>query len=79
MSMLMKANGFKRSKAGLWLSLGSTAFGAVTVAKDIKKARSEEDTLKLVHAVVGAVALVTGTALLLRELRALSSNDVLSG
>ncbi|MDH6579868.1 hypothetical protein [Kitasatospora sp. MAP5-34] len=71
--------GFKHSKTGLWLSIGASAFGAISVVKDVKKARGEQDTLKLINAVVGAVALVTGTALLLRELKQLGDEDILRG
>ncbi|GAA2132449.1 hypothetical protein GCM10009760_07490 [Kitasatospora kazusensis] len=71
--------GWKHSKAGLWLSIGTSAFGAISVVKDVKKARGDQDTLKLINAVVGAVALVTGTALLVRELRQLGDDDILLG
>jgi hypothetical protein len=71
--------GWKHSKPGLWLSIGTSAFGAISVVKDVRKAREESDTLKLVNALVGAAALVTGTALLVRELRRLGSDDVLLG
>lgn len=79
MSKLEKAKGFKHSKPGLWLSIGTSAFGAISIAKDVKKARTENDTLKLINALVGAAALVTGTALLVRELRRLGDEDVLLG
>ncbi|MEU9073264.1 hypothetical protein ACFYUY_20375 [Kitasatospora sp. NPDC004745] len=79
MSKIEKAKGFKHSKPGLWLSIGTSAFGAISVAKDVRKAREESDTLKLVNALVGAAALITGTALLVRELRRLGSDDVLLG
>ncbi|MEW1910495.1 hypothetical protein AB0442_18925 [Kitasatospora sp. NPDC085895] len=79
MSRIEKAKGFKHSKPGLWLSIGTSAFGAVTIAKDVKKARAENDTLKLINALVGAAALITGTALLVRELRQLGDDDVLLG
>ncbi|MDY0810518.1 hypothetical protein AB0I39_37535 [Kitasatospora purpeofusca] len=71
--------GWKHSKPGLWLSIGTSAFGAVSIVKDVRKARGESDTLKLVNALVGAAALVTGTALLVRELRRLGDDDVLLG
>ncbi len=71
--------GWKHSKPGLWLSIGTSAFSAITIAKDVRKARGESDTLKLVNALVGAAALVTGTALLVRELRRLGDDDVLLG
>ncbi|MGW6912208.1 hypothetical protein ACWGB8_00075 [Kitasatospora sp. NPDC054939] len=79
MSRIEKAKGFKHSKPGLWLSIGTSAFGAISIVKDVKKARTENDTLKLINALVGAAALVTGTALLVRELRRLGDDDVLLG
>ncbi|MFF2041730.1 hypothetical protein ACFVVX_14950 [Kitasatospora sp. NPDC058170] len=79
MSKIEKAKGFKHSKPGLWLSIGTSAFGAVSIVKDVKRARGENDTLKLINALVGAAALVTGTALLVRELRRLGDDDVLLG
>ncbi|MFF1903235.1 hypothetical protein [Kitasatospora sp. NPDC058218] len=79
MSKIEKAKGFKHSKPGLWLSIGTSAFGAISIAKDVKKARGDNDTLKLINALVGAAALVTGTALLVRELRRLGDDDVLLG
>ncbi|MER5864252.1 hypothetical protein [Kitasatospora sp. NPDC002040] len=79
MSSIAKAKGFKKSKPGLWLSIGTSAFGAVAIVKDVKKARGENDTLKLINALVGAAALITGTALLVRELKRLGDDDVLLG
>ncbi|AUG79786.1 membrane protein [Kitasatospora sp. MMS16-BH015] len=79
MSKIAKAKGFKHSKPGLLLSIGTSAFGAISLYKDIKKARGEQDTLLLANAVVGALALVTGTALLLRELKQLGDDDILLG
>lgn len=38
MSKIEKAKGFKHSKPGLWLSIGTSAFGALGVAKDVRKA-----------------------------------------
>ncbi|MEV7419900.1 hypothetical protein [Streptomyces sp. NPDC089919] len=76
---LTKAKGFKKSKSGTYLSIGTTAFGALSVVKQAKKARSEHDTLKLVDAVVSAAAIVTGLAILYRELKRLGDDDVLLG
>ncbi|MGI5340204.1 hypothetical protein ACQEVS_23800 [Streptomyces sp. CA-181903] len=78
-SALKKAKGFKKSKAGTYLSIGTTLFGAVSVVKQAKTARGEQDTLQLVDAVVSAAAIVTGVALLVRELRRMKSDDVLAG
>ncbi|TQF07364.1 hypothetical protein E6W39_15385 [Kitasatospora acidiphila] len=70
--------GWKHSKPGLLLSIGTSAFGALSIIKDVKKARSEQDRLLLANALVGALALATGTALLVRELRRLGSDDILA-
>ncbi|CAM5574467.1 hypothetical protein AB0M94_25790 [Streptomyces xanthochromogenes] len=79
MSALTKAKGFKKSKAGTYLSIGTTAFGAISVAKQAKKARTDNDTLKLLDAIVSAAAIATGVALLLRELKRIGDDDVLLG
>ena len=76
---ISKAKGFKKSKSGTYLSIATTAFGAVSVAKQAKKARSENDTLRLIDAAVSAAAIVTGLAILYRELRRLGDDDVLLG
>jgi uncharacterized membrane protein YcjF (UPF0283 family) len=77
-STLQKAKGFKKSKPGTYLSIGTTLFGSVSVIKQARSARSDRDTLKLVDAIVGGVAIVTGVALLVRELRRMDSGDVLA-
>ncbi|MEU9621253.1 MULTISPECIES: hypothetical protein [unclassified Streptomyces] len=79
MSALTKAKGFKKSKTGTYLSIGTTAFGALGVIKQAKKARVEHDTLRLIDAVVSAAAIATGVALLLRELKRIGDDDVLLG
>ncbi|ARX86637.1 MULTISPECIES: hypothetical protein [Streptomyces] len=76
---LSKAKGFKKSKTGTYLSIGTTAFGALGTLKQVKKARAEHDTLKLVDAVVSAAAIVTGIAILVRELKRIGDDDVLLG
>ncbi|MFE9451219.1 hypothetical protein [Streptomyces sp. NPDC006739] len=76
---LSKAKGFKKSKSGTYLSMATTAFGAVSVVKQIKKARLENDTLRLIDATVSAAAIVTGLAILYRELKRLGDDDVLLG
>ncbi|MFJ5923517.1 hypothetical protein ACIQF6_13005 [Kitasatospora sp. NPDC092948] len=79
MSKIEKAKGWKHSKPGLWLSIGTSAFGAISIVKDVRSAREDDDTLKLINALVGAAALITGTALLVRELKRLGDDDVLLG
>jgi hypothetical protein len=75
----LQLKGFKHSKPGLLFGIGGSAFGAFGVVRDIRRAREEGDTLKLVNAAVAAVALLTSAALLLRELRRLGDDDVLLG
>ncbi|MEW2636462.1 hypothetical protein AB0903_33700 [Streptomyces sp. NPDC048389] len=77
--MAKKAKNFKKSKTGLYVSLGSTAFGAFTVAKQAKLARQDGDMLRLADAVVSAAAIATGLAILYRELKRLGDDDVLLG
>jgi len=76
---LSKAKGFKKSKSGTYLSMATTAFGVISVAKQAKKARLEGDTLRLIDAAVSAAAIVTGLAILVRELKRLGDDDVLLG
>jgi branched-subunit amino acid permease len=78
-STLSKAKGFKKSRSGTYLSIATTAFGAISVAKQAKKARIENDTLRLIDAAVSAAAIVTGLAILYRELKRLGDDDVLLG
>ena len=77
-AMTKKAKNFKKSKSGVYLSLGTTAFGALSVAKQARLARQESDTLRLIDAAVSA-AIVTGLAILYRELKRLGDDDVLLG
>ena len=72
-AMTKKAKNFKKSKSGVYLSLGTTAFGALSVAKQARLARQESDTLRL------TAAIVTGLAILYRELKRLGDDDVLLG
>ncbi len=82
MSALSKVKGFKdfkASKSGLYVSMATSAFGMIGAAKQIKKARSENDTLRLVDAVITGAAVVTNLAILYRELKRLGDDDVLLG
>lgn len=78
-AMAKKAKNFKKSKTGVYVSLATTAFGALSVAKQAKLARSDGDVLRLVDAAVSAAAIVTGLAILYRELKRLGDDDVLLG
>jgi len=78
-AMAKKAKNFKKSKTGLYVSLASTAFGALSVAKQAKMARQDNDFLRLADAAVSAAAIVTGLAILYRELKRLGDDDVLLG
>ncbi|MFC9844698.1 hypothetical protein ACFWFF_38930 [Streptomyces sp. NPDC060223] len=77
--MAKKAKNFKKSKTGVYVSLASTAFGALSVAKQARLAREDGDFLRLVDAAVSAAAIVTGLAILYRELKRLGDDDVLLG
>ncbi|OEV12019.1 hypothetical protein K378_03499 [Streptomyces sp. Amel2xB2] len=74
---LQKAKGFKKSRAGMYLSIASSLFGVVGTVKRGKEARREGDTLQLIDVAVSAAGIVTGVALLVRELRRLDVDDVL--
>jgi hypothetical protein len=77
-STVAKAKGFKKSRPGTYLAIGTSLISAVTNIKRARTARGESDTLKLVDAVVSAAAIATGVALLVRELRRMSDDDILT-
>ncbi|MEU5917957.1 hypothetical protein ACWEPZ_05770 [Streptomyces sp. NPDC004288] len=77
--MAKKAKNFKKSKTGLYVSLATTAFGVVSVAKQAKLARNDHDVLRLIDSAVSAAAIATGLAILYRELKRLGDDDVLLG
>ncbi|WP_406066785.1 hypothetical protein OG462_30340 [Streptomyces sp. NBC_01077] len=77
--MAKKAKNFKKSKTGVYVSLATTAFGAVSVAKQAKLARNDNDMLRLIDSAVSAAAIITGLAILYRELKRLGDDDVLLG
>ncbi|MEU6878161.1 hypothetical protein [Streptomyces sp. NPDC046712] len=78
-AMAKKAKNFKKSKTGVYVSLATTAFGAISVAKQAKMARNDHDMLRLIDSAVSAAAIVTGLAILYRELKRLGDDDVLLG
>ncbi|MFF4767080.1 hypothetical protein ACFY1V_11255 [Streptomyces sp. NPDC001255] len=76
---LSKAKGFKKSKTGTYVSIGTTAFGAINVVKQVRRARTDGDKLRLIDAVVTGAGIITGLAILYRELKRLGDDDVLLG
>jgi hypothetical protein len=70
--------GKKKGTAGTYLAIGSTLFAAFSNAKKVRSARHEDDTLQLVDGLIRIVAVATGVALLVRELRR-PDDDVLAG
>jgi hypothetical protein len=74
---LQKAKGFRKSRAGLYLSIAGTLVGVVGTVKRGREARREGDTLQMLDVAVSAAGIVTGVALLVRELRRLDIDDVL--
>lgn len=75
---LQKAKGFKKSKTGMYVSIATSLFGVVGTVKRAKRAREEGDTLQLLDVAVSAAGIVTGVALLVREIRRLDTDDVLA-
>jgi hypothetical protein len=67
-----------KGKKGTYLSIGTSLFSAFTAVKKVRAARSEEDNLQLIDAVLRAAAVTTGIVLLVRELRRLGDDDALT-
>ncbi|WP_327117003.1 hypothetical protein OG206_17315 [Streptomyces sp. NBC_01341] len=57
------------SKAGLILSLGSSAFAVIRSVKQIRRTRGGQDRLTTANTVAGLLPLVTSALLILRRLR----------
>lgn len=74
---LQKAKGFKKSRTGMYVSIATSLFGVIGTVKRGRQARQEGDTLQLVDVAVSAAGIVTGVALLVRELRRFDLDDVL--
>ncbi|GGO48327.1 hypothetical protein GCM10012287_23070 [Streptomyces daqingensis] len=74
---LQKAKGLKRSRFGMYASIAGSLFGAVSTFKRGREAKREGDTLQMIDVAVSAAGIVTGLALLVRELRQLDIDDVL--
>ncbi|MGW7354265.1 hypothetical protein [Streptomyces sp. Z26] len=72
---LEKAKGFKKSRAGMYVSIATSLFGVVGTVKRGRQARDEGDTLQLLDVAVTAAGIATSVALLLRELRRLDVVD----
>ncbi|WP_314177226.1 hypothetical protein [Streptomyces winkii] len=75
---LHKAKGFKKSRTGMYVSIAASLFGVVGTVKRGREARREGDTLQMIDVAVSAAGIVTGVALLVRELRRLDIDDVLA-
>ncbi|MBB0245080.1 hypothetical protein [Streptomyces alkaliphilus] len=65
----------KKSKAGTYLSIGTSLFGVVGVVRQLRTARRDHDTLELVDGIISAAALISGVALLARELRRMNNES----
>ena len=80
MSALTKAKGFKKSKSGTYLSIGHHRVRRARCRQaGSRRPAPSKDTLRLIDAAVSAVAIVTGLAILYRELKRLGDDDVLLG
>jgi hypothetical protein len=58
-----------KGRGGTYLSLGTSLFSGFTAVKKVRAARAEDDTLRLVDALLRAAVVTTGIILLVRELR----------
>lgn len=67
----------KKSRVGMYVSIASSLFGVVGTVKRGREARREGDTLQLIDVAVSAAGIVTGVALLVRELRRADIDDIL--
>ncbi|MFR9725375.1 hypothetical protein ACL02R_18700 [Streptomyces sp. MS19] len=65
----------QKSKASMYLSIGTTLFGAVSVTRQLREARVDKDKLRIADGVVHGAAIVTGVALLIREIRRMTTDD----
>ncbi|ALU98174.1 hypothetical protein WQO_18115 [Streptomyces globisporus C-1027] len=63
------AKGLRGSKAGLVLSLGSSALAVIRASKQVRRAKGTHDKLNTADAVAGMLPLITSAALVLRQLR----------
>ncbi|MFD7744988.1 hypothetical protein ACFV2V_00420 [Streptomyces sp. NPDC059698] len=63
------AKGPRGGKAGLVLSLGSSALAVVRASKQVRRAKGTHDKLNTADAVAGMLPLITSAALVLRQLR----------
>lgn len=65
----LPAKGLRAGKAGLALSLGSSALAVLRATKQVRRARGSHDKLNTADAVAGMLPLITSAALVLRQLR----------
>jgi hypothetical protein len=64
-----------KGKKGTYLSIGTSLFSAFSAVKKVRAARSDEDRLQLLDAVLRAAAVTTGIVLLVRELRRMGDDS----
>nr|WP_228454548.1 hypothetical protein [Streptomyces alkaliphilus] len=57
------------------MSIGTSLFGVVGVVRQLRTARRDHDTLELVDGIISAAALISGVALLARELRRMNNES----
>ena len=73
-----KADKAGKGKKGTYLSIGTSLFSAFAAVKKVRNARSEDDKLLLLEAVLRAAAVTAGIVLLVRELRESHDDDILT-
>jgi hypothetical protein len=67
-----------KGKLGTYLTIGTTLFAAFSNIKKVRAAKGEHDTLQLVDGLIRVAAVATGVALLVRELREATDDDILT-
>jgi hypothetical protein len=68
-----------KSRKGTYLSIATSLFSGFSAFKKVRAARTEDDKLMLLDAVLRAAVVTTGVVLLVRELRRAADDDILSG
>jgi hypothetical protein len=67
-----------KGKFGTYLTIGTTLFAAFSNIKKVRSAKGDNDTLQLVDGLIRVAAVATGVALLVRELREATDDDILT-
>ncbi len=67
--MSLSSNIAKKGKPAAYAAIGGEVFGGVVALRALRRARREDDRLRMINAVIGLAAAVTSLALVVRALR----------